>query len=433
MKNERAPAWLWTAALAPRLALCALAARDPALTMRGDSLDYLGLARNMVGHGVFSLSDAAPYAPQIVRTPGYPLFLAPLAALSASPQFAAALLQSLLGAWTVVLAWRWFGRRDPARGAAFAALFLALDPVLVLHTPLMLAEALFVLLLVAASALTVEALAAGPTLAAAAASGALWGASILVRPIALYLPFTLAWFWRKDKRALALFLLCSYAAPAAWTVHNKLATGRAVYAAVAGLDMLRYPAAGVEVMRTGRPWTEVEVELRAAVDASFAGGAAPDEAAKAQAYNAAAMRILRAHPFLLARYCVQGSVKLLAGTGLEMFLEWGRGLGGFRVDGAFAPGVRGSGTLALLRAHPGLIPLEVLYAAALAALYGLSLLGLSRLWTAGRREEALFLAWGALYFLGLSSSQGYYRFRIPMLPFLCAAAAAAFPRAGKKG
>lgn len=430
--RPRAPAWLWTAALLPRLALVALAARDPGLTMRGDSLDYLGLARNLASRGVFSLSDAPPWAPQIVRTPGYPLFLTPLCALLASPQFAAALLQALLGAWTVVLAWRWFGRRDPARGAAVAALLLALDPVLVLHTPLILAEALFVLLLVAAAALTVEALGA-PTLALAAATGALWDAAILVRPIALYLPFTLAWFWRKDKRALALFLLCSYAGPAAWTAHNKAVTGRAVYAAVAGLDMLRYPAAGVEVMRTGRPWPEVEAELRAGVDASFAGGAAPDEAAKAQAYNAAAMRILKAHPFLLARYCAQGAVKLMAGTGLEMFLEWGKGLGGFVVDRSFDPGVKGSGTLALLRAHPGLIPLEVLYAAALGAWYLLAALGLFRLWTAGRREEALFLAWGALYFLGLSSSQGYYRFRIPMLPFLAAAAAAAFPLRRQKG
>jgi len=431
MESSRpVPAWLWAAALLPRLALCALAALDPSLTMRGDSLDYLALARNLAARGVFSTSAAAPFAPQIVRTPGYPLFLAPLAAVLSSPQFAAAVAQSLLGAATVVLAWRWLGRRDAGRGAAFGALFLALDPVTVLHTPLLLSEALFMILVVGAGSLTVAAL-DEPRPRLAAACGALWGAAIFVRPIALYLPFTLAWAWRRDKRALAVFLLAAYLLPAGWTLRNRSATGRTVYAAVAGLDMLRYPAAGVEAMRTGRPWTEVEVELRGRVDATFPRGFA-DEAAKAQAYNAAAMSVLRAHPFLLARYCAQGAVKLLGGTGLEMLLEWGKGLGSFRAEGAFTPGVSGSGTLALLRAHPGLIPLELLYAAALAALYVLSAAGLVRLWRAGRREEAVFLAWGALYFLGLSSSQGYYRFRIPMLPFLCAAAAAAFPRAGEK-
>ncbi len=430
MRTERAPLWLWIAALLPRLALCALAAVDPSLTMRGDSLDYLALARNLAAHGVFSTSAAAPYAPQIVRTPGYPLFLMPLAAVFASPLFAAALVQSLLGAATVILAWRWMNARDAGRGALFAALFLALDPVLVLHTPLILSETLFVLLIVAAGALTVRAL-SEPTVALAAACGALWGASLFVRPIALYLPFTLAWFWRKNAKALAVFMVCAYALPAAWTLHNRVATGRSVYAAVAGLDMLRYPAAGIEVMRTGRAWGELEAELRGRVDARFPNGF-PDEAVKAQAYNAAAMDVIRPHPFLLMRYCAQGAVKLLAGTGLEMFLEWGRGLGGFAVDASFRPAVSGSGTVALLRAHPELLPLELAYAAALAALYVLTLLGLRRMWTAGRRDEALFLAWAALYFLGLSSSQGYYRFRIPMLPFLCAAAAAAFPRAGEK-
>ncbi len=424
------PLWLWTVALLPRLALCARAAFEPALTMRGDSLDYLSLAQNLATHGVFSMSPAAPYAPQIVRTPGYPLFLMPLVAVFASPLFAAALIQSLLGALTVVMAWRWMSVRDAGRGALFGALFLALDPVLVLHTPLILTETLFVLLIVAAGALTVRALSA-PTLALAAASGALWGASIFVRPISLYLPFTLAWFWRKNMKAMAMFLACAYVLPAAWTLHNRMSTGRAVYAAVAGLDMLRYPAAGIEVMRTGRPWGELEVELRSQVDASYPDGF-PDEAVKAQAYNSAAMKIIRPHPFLLLRYCLQGAIKLLGGTGLEMFLEWGRGLRGFPVDASFRPSVSGSGTVALLRAHPGLIPIEFVYVIALAALYGLTCVGLWRMWTTGRREEAFLLAWVSLYFLGLSSSQGYYRFRIPMIPFLCAAAAAAFPRAGEK-
>lgn len=418
---KRVPAWLWAAALLPRLALCVLAALDPSRTLRGDSVDYLGLAHALVERGVFSTSAAAPYAPQIVRTPGYPLFLAPFVAMLSSPYLAAAVAQSLLGAITVILAWRWFSRGASAKGAAFGALFLALDPVTVLHTPLMLSEALFMLLTVAAAALTVSAL-DDPEPRGAAAAGALWGLSVFVRPISLYLPATLALVWRRDKRAAAAFLLCAYLLPAGWTLRNWRATGHSLYAAVGGLDMLRYPAAGVESMRTGRPWAELEGPLRAEADATLPAGV--DEAAKAQAYNAAAMKILRAHPFLLARYCAQGAVKLLAGTGLEMFLEWGRGTAAVAADGAFKPGVSGGGTLALLRAHPALVPLELAYVAALAALYLLAARGFLRLWAAGRRDEALLCAWIALYFLGLSSSQGYYRFRIPMMPFLAALAAA---------
>ena len=42
----------------------------------GDSLGYMLLAKNLVEHGTFSLSDAPPYTPSNIRTPGYPLFLA---------------------------------------------------------------------------------------------------------------------------------------------------------------------------------------------------------------------------------------------------------------------------------------------------------------------------------------------------------------------
>src|SRR3989344_9578370 len=42
----------------------------------GDSPGYMLLAKNLVEHGVFSLSDAPPYIPSNIRTPGYPLFLA---------------------------------------------------------------------------------------------------------------------------------------------------------------------------------------------------------------------------------------------------------------------------------------------------------------------------------------------------------------------
>lgn len=42
----------------------------------GDSPGYMLLAKNLVEHGAFSLSDTSPYIPSNVRTPGYPLFLA---------------------------------------------------------------------------------------------------------------------------------------------------------------------------------------------------------------------------------------------------------------------------------------------------------------------------------------------------------------------
>ena len=413
----KVPAWVWGAALGPRLFLAILACLDPQLALRGDSQAYLDMA-------------GALFAPQTFRTPGYPLFLAPLVAVLPSAVLPAVFLHCLMGGLSAALAWLWLEPSAGRRGAAVAALVLALDPVLVLHTPLLLAEALFLLLVVLAAKATWEALDA-PDARLAIRSGLWWTAAALVKPIALYLPGFLTPVWREDRRVWLLFLACAWSLPLGWSLRNKALTGHAVYSSIGGHDLLRYPGAGVESLRTGRPWAEVEVELRAAADAEAGPAGWATDADKAAAYGRRGAAILKAHPFLLVQYCAWGMVKVLTGTGLEMFVEWVPSRRPDPKAGEFRPRATGQGTLALLKAHPWLIPFQLAYWAALAALYCASVLGLRALWREGCRRHAVFLAGCALYFLGLASSQGYYRYRIPLLPFLGAAAAFAAGGGGK--
>ena len=184
-----------------------------------------------------------------------------------------------------------------------------------------------------------------------------------------------------------------------------------------GSDPL-HGTAGVESLRTGRSSTEYDVELRQNVDRLHPGGY-DNDAEQGRYYQQAAVKILASHPLLLARFCAMGTVKILGGTGLEMLLEWTGTR--YSSDGAFRPRVTGQGTLALLRAHPSLIPLQAGYMAALMALYLAALAGWRRLWINGK-AQAVFLTVCTLYLLGLSSTQGYYRYRIPMMPFLGAGA-----------
>ena len=87
--------------------------------------------------------------------------------------------------------------------------------------------------------------------------------------------------------------------------------------------------------------------------------------------------------------------------------------------------------------YPALIPIQILYMCALGLSYLLFFAGLARLWQQDLKIQAVFLGLGALYFLAVASHQGYYRFRIPMMPFLAIGAAAAFggltPRMTRKG
>ena len=415
-----APAWVWLAALLPRCVLCVLAWNDPQRFLRADAVGYLALARNIVLHGAFSSLGAPSFTPDTFRTPGYPVFLAPFIAVFPNPILPIAAAQCFLSALNAALIWRWLNDAWGRRAAAVGSMAVALDLVTIFHAPILISETLFLLLMTLATVQTWRSLSrAGPL--GASFCGLLWGASAMVRPISLYLPIFLGWIWRRDRKALAVFFLCAYLLPGLWVLRNWEATGVPAFTSVGGMALIRYTAACVESLRTGRSSTEYDVELRQNVDRLHPGGY-DNDAEQGRYYQQAAVKILASHPLLLARFCAMGTVKILGGTGLEMLLEWTGTR--YSSDGAFRPRVTGQGTLALLRAHPSLIPLQAGYMAALMALYLAALAGWRRLWINGKKAQAVFLTVCTLYLLGLSSTQGYYRYRIPMMPFLGAGAAA---------
>lgn len=424
-----APFWVWAVALGPRLILCALAVIDPKLPVCLDSVEYLALAQNLISHGVFSSADSAPFIPNTFRTPGYPAFLS-LLTLLPSPVLFMALVQSFLGAWTAALFWNRLNRWGFGRGADWGALALALDPVTVLNTPLILAEPVFNFFLVLALIATWGELRAPRSehgkapLARAAGAGLFWSLSAFVRPISLFLPLFLCWVWRRDKKVFLVFLASAYLLPVLWSQRNRQATGAAVFAAVGGHNVLRGPAAMVESMRTGRPWVELDAELRAQVNDRYPAGALSDTAQSSE-YGKLGRKILREHPFLLAKHCAGGAVRLLGGTGLEMILAWIPFRGPDPQEVQVHAKVTGQGTLSLMRRYPWLILVQIFYVLALASFYILALLGLLRLWREGRAAEAVFLLGCAAYFLALSSGAAAPspRYRIPILPFLAGAAA----------
>lgn len=416
MKTPRVPPWLWAAAFAPRLILCALAWADTQLLLEPDSGDYLKLAFSLWNERNFVIDGR----PDTFRTPGYPLFLAAFHGLKDSPLWPAAFVQSLLGGFGAVLIWRWLSRSADTRAAAVAAAALSLDLVTVLHTPLILTETLFLSVITAALISTWESLERNSA-RKAGLSGLLWGLCALIKPIAFYLPVLLSVLWWRRKKTVPLFLLAAYLLPGLWMMRNKFATGTASLSSIQSLALLAYPASGVEALRTGRNMETISAELISSVDQAYPAG--PE---REKEYGRLARGILIANPVLLLRYCAFGSLKVLGGTGLEMLVEWvGKKPA---VDAEFKPQVSGQGTLSLMNRYPWLIPIQLAYMAALAGLYLMWVAGVIRLWRAGQHEQALLLLGGALYFLALSSTQGYYRYRIPLMPFLAVSAGLALKR-----
>lgn len=183
-----------------------------------DSVQYLQLAENLWVHGVFSQSNAAPFYPDVVRTPGYPMWLAPFVALGASTAFIA-LLQSVLGAFVPVivvktakcLKLQWLG---------WTGLLLAIDASLVVFTPLMLTDGIFTLLIAVWLYFMVSTSTARQRWFAAAVVA---GLLALIRPSGMIIPIVTAVWAAVEHRRKPLTVgiaLLALALPLGWMARN---------------------------------------------------------------------------------------------------------------------------------------------------------------------------------------------------------------------
>ncbi|UXY14965.1 glycosyltransferase family 39 protein [Chitiniphilus purpureus] len=237
--HAKAPGWLRIGycliiALALLLRLMHVLIADVDSPVRGDAIQHVSYAWNLLHHGVFSSvpPDTGPVIADSFRDPGYPLFLAAVMALT--PDWDAwyqtvLLLQVLLGVATVagVLV---LGRRLlPPGMALLAGLLAAVWPHHVVISGYLLTETLFGTLLVLALLLFSQA-AARQRLRWWIAAGLGFGCAAMVNavllPFALLLGLVLLWQRRADRRQVLALIAVAALLPALWGARNAtLATG----------------------------------------------------------------------------------------------------------------------------------------------------------------------------------------------------------------
>ena len=171
-----------------RLVVAGVAMQAPQRHLAPDSFGFLALAENLGAGRGFSMATGHPWTPNCFRTPGYPAFITLVAALLPwwPTDVAVIGVQSGLvlvaGAALLRLASR-LGLSVPSRLALSVA--LALDPVAVALSAMVLSETLFGALLAIVLLLWVTALQGCKPLPAFLA-GVSIGCLALVRPIAAY-------------------------------------------------------------------------------------------------------------------------------------------------------------------------------------------------------------------------------------------------------
>ncbi|MDR6644517.1 4-amino-4-deoxy-L-arabinose transferase-like glycosyltransferase [Luteibacter sp. 1214] len=195
--------------------------------VRGDALDYVSYAVNLVQHHVFSLaSGSAPRVPDSYRDPGYPLFLVPwIAAIQDAGlrYWALQCAQAALGALTVtlylLLARHWF-----RKGTLIAlASLLAIWPHSITISAYLVSETLLGFLVAAGLAWTAEGWARQRTRDLVGGALLFGCAGLTNSVVAPFLPLVAAIGWltlRQYRKQFGIIFIAAALLPACWTIRN---------------------------------------------------------------------------------------------------------------------------------------------------------------------------------------------------------------------
>jgi len=230
--------------------------RDATIFYTPDSASYIVPARELIVHNRFS-SDGAP---ELIRTPGYPLLLT-AGLLLGRLALATITLQILLSCFTVFMIYRTALLLFDREGTAIiAAVLYAIDPFAILFASLIAAETLFTAVVMVGIYYLVRYLKQHSQWDLLVSAGALAG-SVYVRPIGYYLPLIIAsglaaWALvthRQNKlRVLAnafAFVVVAVGLTGLWQIRNKVETGYSGFSAIASDNMYFIGAASVLAAR----------------------------------------------------------------------------------------------------------------------------------------------------------------------------------------
>jgi hypothetical protein len=431
------------AAAVVRLALLVvtLARNGTSALIQLDSATYLEPGRNLLLHGRFVVDGI----PDLLRTPGYPLFLAitSLAGLTA-----AAVVNVILSVFSVFLVWR-LGRvvSGEDRIALCAAWIFAFEPMSVVHSVCLASDTLFLTLYL----LSMERLAVflrSRRLPALVAAGLWLAAATFVRPVSYYLPVALAIglfvvLARKHSirwKAPALLLIGVMPWLAAWQIRNRIETGYNGFSSISDVNLYFLTAAEVTARVEHRPWLEVRNEL------GYLGG----QDYKQQAYlyqpyltrnpkqagwsqgqrlafmHAEAIRVIRTNYGVYIHYCLLTPLfKTVFNPGAGNYDSLLH-LEGFNLTTNIVEDGPVSMAFSLAKAHPWVATEKAAFEVVLLGLYLLAIRGIFH---EGIYRSCLWLLLGtSLYFYAVTGVGGGpgadARYRLPIMPAVCILAAA---------
>lgn len=416
------------AALAARLLVFFLVySSAPARVLSSDSATYENSALALLRTGNFAVSPDKPDVPQIVRTPGYPAFIAFFYKVFGESRRPVITAQVLISAATIALAaamaWMLWG----AGPALLSALLLALDFASFHSSQLLLSDTLFAFLLAACAAAGLMASRGDGSRGWAFVCVFSLALATMVRPLTLYLapPALLFLFFtgraRGAKRAVLLVVLAAIpwaVIVGGWQLRNYRVSGSSEFSQIKNINLFFYRGQYI-VSRTEGVTME---EAREKLLKPFEGKTGLTEAELYSLYGKEGLRLIIRHPLTALRSMARGfSTMMLVPGETDLLAYLGLPVENTGCFGDLARLSPGEYARKWALGRPWLFLAFLCALGYLAAFYFGAGAALWRL--AGDREllkpPHLLLCGIILYLVALSSGpEAYARFRVPVMPLL---------------
>jgi 4-amino-4-deoxy-L-arabinose transferase-like glycosyltransferase len=400
-----------------------------------DTGSYVGPAQALLETGNFAQSPAKPDQPELVRTPGYPAFIAAVQYFFGPGLLPVALAQVFISQFALIAAFSIARHLWGPAAAGLCIALLGLDLSGFLFSQQILSECLFTALLSLALLCGVRLILGGKGPGLALGLGLFFGLATLTRPITYYLIPILALFvlialWRVRLSFMpALGLVLVMLLPLAllvggWQYRNHQVAGISGLSNIVGENLLKYWAAEVVAMRDGITRLDAENKLLDELGRPREKGLPPNDVMRI--YKTKAIQIMVDHPGLVFKGVVRGAVTTLFVPLVPDVMNYlglkpdSGPLGDFlRMPlGDWATKWLGNRPWELAAHLGALVYLLFVYLGALVSV-GLILRGGAQAW-------AQALVWLViLYIIGIAlGPSAYGRLRAPVMPLLCMAAGA---------
>ena len=372
-----------------KLFVWALNLKHPEVFMSNDSYSYLATAKNP-WEGYFSIPNQF-YDQRLRIVPGYPLIIFLLSWLDIKYFY---LLSSFIPIAVGAIFYKTFSKELP-QTSKLVYLFLILDPALYFESFKVLSDSFFLLLMVLIIYFTKKCI-SEKSYKYSIFAGLIFGYSVLVRPIAYYLPFIVLIIFAATrsehfKRILVLTLI-AIIIPTAWIGKNYYEYGVTILSSVQGTNLIIGEVAGVRALAENKSYEEIIADEDILKSAQL-----PRDATAKQVYQydvSRAKNVLPNHPLQLLKLHIVGVAKILFGPGKMTISE-------------------------LLPFMPISVTKLVIYlSGAISILFGsFSLIAIAIYFY--RSKTYFLLSIYEIYFLVLASgSTAYSRFRIPISPII---------------